>query len=150
MSLALAVAAALTLGAAHWLLPQLWLRCERRRLAVVCRRQRCIAITFDDGPGRRLTPAVSAALQQAKVPATFFLLGTNVCGNEAIVHQLMRAGHELGSHGHAHVHHLWSWPWTGTRDTGAGFAGLQAVTGRAAAGVPFRPPFGKLNLLSLL
>jgi len=150
MSFALAVAAGLTLGAAHWLLPQLWARFDRRRLAAVCRRRRCIAITFDDGPGRQLTPAVIARLEQATVPATFFLLGVNVGGNEDIVHQLMRAGHELGSHGHAHVHHMWSWPWVGVRDTGAGFAGLQKVTGRAARGGPFRPPYGKLNLLSLL
>jgi peptidoglycan-N-acetylglucosamine deacetylase len=150
MSFALAVAAGLALGAAHWLLPQVWLRLDRRRLAAACRRRRCIAITFDDGPGRQLTPAVSARLEQAGVPATFFLLGINVVGNEDIVHQLMRAGHELGSHGHAHVHHMWSWPWTGLRDTGAGFAGLQQVTGRTVIGGPFRPPYGKLNLLSLL
>ena len=148
MSLALAVAAGVTLVAAHWVLPQLWLRHSRARLAATCRRRRAIAITFDDGPGRQLTPAVGASLQRARVKATFFLLSANVRGNEDIVHELMRAGHELGSHGAAHVHHMWSWPWVGWLDNRAGWRGLQAVTGRAPRGCPFRPPYGKLNLLS--
>ena len=149
MSVLLATAAVSSLAAVHWLLPQLWLRLQRRRLAAVCRQRRCIAITFDDGPGRMLTPLVSARLQQAGVPATFFLLSANVRGNEDIVDDLVHAGHEIGSHGDAHVHHMWSWPWVGVSDTRLGWQRLQAVTGRPAHCIPFRPPYGKLNALSL-
>ncbi len=141
------VAAAATM---HVLVPRLVLQQQRRRLAVVCRERRVIAITFDDGPGRLLTPLLARRLADSQVPATFFLLGTNVRGNEDIVEDLVRQGHEIGSHGHGHVHHVWSWPWAGIVDTSRGRRRLRDVIGGPEQSIPFRPPFGKLNILSLL
>lgn len=141
---------AVVAGALHWGLPRLWLQAQRRRLAAICRANRAVAITFDDGPGRLLTPLVSERLADAAVPATFFLLASNVRGNEDIVGDLLRGGHEIGSHGDRHVHHMWSWPWTGVLDTRDGWRRLRDVTGRDASAIPFRPPFGKMNICSLL
>jgi len=107
-------------------------------------------ITFDDGPGRLLTPLVVRRLGEAGVPATFFVLGNNVRGNEDVVEAIVAAGHEIGSHGDQHVHHVWSWPWAGLLDTHAAWRRLHDLTGLDAPRIPFRPPYGKLNLLSWL
>jgi peptidoglycan-N-acetylglucosamine deacetylase len=130
--------------------PRLVLGAERQRLQRICRAQNAIAITFDDGPGRLLTPLVVARLAQAGLPATFFLLARSVRGNEDLVDAIRDHGHELGSHGNEHVHHVWSLPWTGILDTAGAWRRLRELTGRDARRIPFRPPFGKLNLLSLL
>ena len=137
-------------GVVHVLVPRLWLVRARARLAVQCRQRRAVVITFDDGPGPKLTPLVVERLGQAGVPATFFLLARNVRGNEDIVDDLRSKGHEVGSHGDQHVHHLWSWPWVGLVDTRAAWRRLHDLTGLDAPRIPFRPPYGKMNLLSLL
>lgn len=144
-SLSLSVAAAV-----YWVWPLLWLRARRRELGAICRAQRLVAITFDDGPGRLLTPLVSERLREAGAVGTFFLLANNACGNEDIVADLQRAGHEIGCHGDRHVHHMWSWPWRGVIDTRRGWQRLSAVTGHDGRGIPFRPPYGKLNVISML
>ncbi len=136
--------------AAYWVLPRLWLQGKKRALAATCRKHKTIAITFDDGPGRLLTPLVSGRMAEAGVPATFFLLASSVRGNEDVVEDLLQSGHEIGSHGDRHVHHWWSLPWTGVLDTRDGWRRLRDVTGREVRRIPFRPPFGKLNLLSML
>lgn len=145
---ALAVFAAL--GGMHVVVPRWLMMRNRRWLAGLCRAQRAVVITFDDGPGRLLTPLVVARLAEANVPATFFLLGHNVRGNEDIVEDIAQNGHEIGSHGDQHVHHIWSWPWAGLLDTRAAWRRLHDLTGLDAPRIPFRPPYGKMNLLSLL
>src|SRR6185436_17221452 len=37
-----------------------------------------VAFTFDDGPGPKWTPMVLDALDEWKVPATFFMVGRNL------------------------------------------------------------------------
>jgi peptidoglycan-N-acetylglucosamine deacetylase len=150
MPILITVLLAIAAGTVHWVWPRLWLQAGRRRLAAVCRAHRVVAITFDDGPGRLLTPLVSERLADAKVKGTFFLLANNVRGNEDIVEDLLRRGHEIGSHGERHVHHMWSWPWAGVLDTREGWRRLHDVTGGDVRGIPFRPPFGKLNFLSMV
>lgn len=137
-------------GAIHVLVPRVVTARNRRVLAERCRRLRAVVITFDDGPGRLLTPLVVERLAEAKVPATFFLLGHNVRDNEDIVDGIVRLGYEIGSHGDLHVHHVWSWPWSGLLDTRDAWRRLHDLTGLDAPRIPFRPPFGKMNLLSLL
>lgn len=129
--------------------PRLILQHRKRRLLATCRQRRAIAITFDDGPGEALTPRVVERLEQAAVPATFFVLGRSVRRNPGQLELLRERGCELGTHGDEHVHHLWSWPWQGLADTKASWARLRGH-GIDAARLPFRPPYGKLNLLSWL
>jgi peptidoglycan/xylan/chitin deacetylase (PgdA/CDA1 family) len=61
-----------------------------------------IALSFDDGPCASSnsggTAAMLAALEAAKVKATFFVIGQNVRGNRAAAQAIFDAGHELGSH----------------------------------------------------
>lgn len=40
-----------------------------------CEFAACVALTFDDGPNKQITPQLLAALKQADAPATFFVQG---------------------------------------------------------------------------
>lgn len=61
-----------------------------------------IALTFDDGPHKKFTPQLLKILQQHKVPATFFLIGKHVQVEPALAHEIVEAGHEVGSHTYTH------------------------------------------------
>ncbi len=72
-----------TLILACWfLVPFAWRKIEERRLARLCRDNRTIVLTYDDGPGPRLTPQLLELLKGHDVPASFFPLGRNATKNE--------------------------------------------------------------------
>lgn len=146
----IALGAVVVAGAVHAVVPRLVLNAHKRRLLTLCRERKAIVMTLDDGPGRLLTPLVVDRLKQAGVPATFFLLGRNVKGNEDLVELIRSSANEIGSHGEEHVHHLWSWPWAGLFDTRAAWNRLRDLLGADATKMPFRPPYGKMNVLSWL
>jgi peptidoglycan/xylan/chitin deacetylase (PgdA/CDA1 family) len=60
--------------------------------------QRAVALTIDDSPHATLTPRIIDILAHHGARATFFVLGENVPGNEAILDRLTTEGHELGVH----------------------------------------------------
>ena len=62
-----------------------------------------VALTYDDGPDPRSTPLFLELLARHGVHATFFLLGEHVGGHQALVTEMVAAGHELGVHGWDHV-----------------------------------------------
>jgi cellulose synthase/poly-beta-1,6-N-acetylglucosamine synthase-like glycosyltransferase/peptidoglycan/xylan/chitin deacetylase (PgdA/CDA1 family) len=64
---------------------------------------RRIALTFDDGPDPRWTPKIAAILRHEHVPATFFVVGSQVARHPQIVRELVRDGNELGNHTFTHV-----------------------------------------------
>lgn len=64
---------------------------------VDCAVAKCIAMTFDDGPGLD-TPRLLDILAEKGVSATFFLVGRNVDARPAVVKAIADAGHELGNH----------------------------------------------------
>lgn len=139
-----------TLAVVYAAVPKLLLQASRLRLRSRCRQRRVIALTFDDGPGSQMTPQVLERLATAGVPATFFLLGHNVPHNEHLVVEMQRRGHEVGTHGNLHVHHIWSLPWVGVLDTRDGWTRLASVLSMPVRAMPFRPPYGRMNLLSVL
>ena len=59
------------------------------------------AITFDDGP-TAATAAVLDILKAEQVPATFFVLGTNVERHPDTVRRARDEGHAVGIHGMSH------------------------------------------------
>src|SRR5437867_7789628 len=63
---------------------------------------RRVALTFDDGPDPRWTPRIAAALRRLRVPATFFVVGSNAVQHPDIVRDLHREGFELGNHTFTH------------------------------------------------
>ncbi|GAC1436909.1 MAG: glycosyltransferase [Solirubrobacteraceae bacterium] len=62
-----------------------------------------IAFTFDDGPSAQWTPKIAKILLAQHVPATFFVVGSQVVRNQGIVRMLHRDGFGLGNHTFTHV-----------------------------------------------
>ena len=60
--------------------------------------ERCVAITFDDGPNPKSTQRLLDGLKERNVKATFFLVGKNIEGNEDIVKRMYEEGHLIGNH----------------------------------------------------
>lgn len=61
-----------------------------------------IFLTFDDGPHDSATPAVLDVLKAHRIPATFFLTGSNIAGREDIVRRIDAEGHAIGIHAYRH------------------------------------------------
>jgi cellulose synthase/poly-beta-1,6-N-acetylglucosamine synthase-like glycosyltransferase/spore germination protein YaaH len=61
-----------------------------------------IAITFDDGPDATWTPQVLKVLQQYRVPATFFVIGSAANLNPGLLQQIVAQGNEVGNHTFSH------------------------------------------------
>ncbi|MGY1809368.1 polysaccharide deacetylase family protein [Blastococcus sp. SYSU D00669] len=93
-------AAALVVGAVRQspLLARLLARTSRRVLFAVPTGQRRVALTFDDGPHARLTPALASVLARHGARATFFALGARAQEHPEVVTALVRAGHEVANH----------------------------------------------------
>jgi peptidoglycan-N-acetylglucosamine deacetylase len=64
-----------------------------------------LALTFDDGPDPRGTPAVLDALADARVHATFFVLGARVERHPELLERALREGHDVEVHGFEHLRH---------------------------------------------
>lgn len=124
-----------------------WLRVSLNNKAV---RSKTLVLTFDDGPGSRLTPAILDILSAHNVKATFFLLGRNIAGRESIVKRIQEEGHEICCHGYDHINYWKVFPCRALSDMKKGREAISGVIGTGESAYPFRPPYGKLNLISLL
>ncbi len=93
---------ALVVGALFWFQPRFLLRelAERNPsvLFYVETEQKVLALTIDDAPDSVLTPLILDVLAEHQVPATFFVLGQNITGNEDLIARMKAEGHELGNH----------------------------------------------------
>ena len=70
---------------------------EESAAPVDCTVAKCVALTFDDGPGE-FTDRLLDELKEADAPATFFMVGKNVGRYPDTVKRMVAEGHELGSH----------------------------------------------------
>ena len=106
-----------------------------------------IAITFDDGPDPIYTPQILGILKIHGVKATFFLVGEKIAMHTELVARIIADGHEVGNHSYTH-------PWFDRLSWKEAMAEIektqsliQVITGRPCR--LFRPPFGKLCLISV-
>ncbi|HEY3027501.1 MAG TPA: glycosyltransferase [Pyrinomonadaceae bacterium] len=98
-----------------------------------------IALTFDDGPDPRWTPAILDILKQENVPATFFIIGKNGQAYPDLLRRIVNEGHEIGNHTFTHPN-LGEIPGRITDlELNATQRLIESVTGRST--VLFRPPF---------
>jgi peptidoglycan/xylan/chitin deacetylase (PgdA/CDA1 family) len=61
-----------------------------------------IALTFDDGPDSKYTPAILDILGKYHVRATFFVLGVRAQAHPAIIKRIVHEGHIIGNHSYNH------------------------------------------------
>ena len=61
-----------------------------------------VALSFDDGPDPRWTPAILDILKQYNVPATFFVIGTNAERHPDLLTRMYQQGDEIGNHTFLH------------------------------------------------
>lgn len=130
--------------------PWIYGRSARMLLKRRAKGHEALVMTFDDGPGSRLTPAILSILAEHKAKATFFLLGRNIAGREEIVRQIAEQGHEICSHGYDHLHYWKVSPFRSLLDIRRGWEAIDAALGLNRQKYPFRPPNGKLNIFCLL
>jgi peptidoglycan/xylan/chitin deacetylase (PgdA/CDA1 family) len=105
------------------------------------------ALTFDDGPDARGTPAVLEILAAARAPATFFLVGEQVRRNPALVGEIVAAGHTIGIHCERHRNLLRLTPWQVREDLRAASSSIEDLCGERLRF--YRPPYGILNAAAL-
>ncbi len=61
-----------------------------------------VALTFDDGPRASTTSRLLDGLALREIPATFFLVGDRIQGQEALVRRMAEDGHQIGVHSYDH------------------------------------------------
>jgi peptidoglycan-N-acetylglucosamine deacetylase len=64
--------------------------------------EKVVALTFDDGPSLEWTPKILDKLKEAKVKATFFMLGDHVKMYPSIAQRVAEEGHEIENHTFTH------------------------------------------------
>ena len=104
-----------------------------------------VALTFDDGPDPRATPAVLQALRVAGAKATFFVVAEQIEGPDgpALLRAIRDGGHVIQAHCARHISHRER---SAEEIAGDARAVLAAL---ARHGVPaprlWRPPYGHVN-----
>ncbi|HUX73133.1 MAG TPA: polysaccharide deacetylase family protein [Steroidobacteraceae bacterium] len=105
-----------------------------------------IAITIDDGPDPRVTPAVLSILDRFGVAATFFCIGERVERHRDLAREIVRRGHAIENHSYRHSH---AFSLLGAGAQHADIARAQECIADAAGVAPrfFRAPAGLRNPL---
>ena len=101
------------------------------------RDQRCIYVTFDDGPIPIVTPFVLNILKQYNAKATFFCIGDNVRKHPEVFEQVKNGGHAIGNHT---FNHLNGWH-TDDKTYVDNFLQADHLIGSKL----FRPPYGRIK-----
>jgi len=99
---------------------------------------RLLALTFDDGPSRNITPRILATLKKRNAHATFFELGSCIQGNEDLTKRIYAEGHAIGSHSYNHLSS--ASPEKALSELEKTRALIKACTGHSPQ--LFRPPYG--------
>lgn len=122
----------------------------RQRFLATAKALEMVFLTFDDGPDPESTPKLLGLLNKAEAKATFFVLGKNVERYPDLAKKIIEDGHEIGEHSYEHLHAWKTGPLRTLRDLVRGERVLQSVSRVSNHRVLFRPPFGKINLSTLL
>lgn len=101
------------------------------------REEKCIYLSFDDGPIPIVTPFVLKTLKKFNVKATFFCIGDNVRKHPEIFEEICKDGHALGNHT---FHHVNGWK-TDDETYLDEFEKCQTLVHSTV----FRPPYGRIK-----
>lgn len=111
---------------------------------VDCRKTKCVALTFDDGPGPK-TGQLLDALKKADAAATFFVVGPNAEARPQVLTRMMAEGHEIGNHTWSHRMLTSLAPDRVAREIDSVSDAVVDATG--AAPTLMRPPYGAVNAM---
>jgi cellulose synthase/poly-beta-1,6-N-acetylglucosamine synthase-like glycosyltransferase/peptidoglycan/xylan/chitin deacetylase (PgdA/CDA1 family) len=102
-----------------------------------------VILSFDDGPSPEWTPQILKVLRKHRVPATFFVLGSQVANHPGIVREMRGSGAEIGIHSFTHPDLVYSPDWRRKlelSETQLAVAGAAGVTTSLV-----RPPYSSTN-----
>jgi peptidoglycan/xylan/chitin deacetylase (PgdA/CDA1 family) len=106
-----------------------------------------IALTFDDGPDKDVTPAVLDVLARHGAKATFFVLTEKAVIHRELLKRIVEEGHELALHFDRHDRITQLRPLIALRRLYEARQQLAMMTGPVSL---FRPPYGSQNYLTYL
>ncbi|MEV0583569.1 polysaccharide deacetylase family protein [Nonomuraea sp. NPDC050310] len=110
---------------------------------VDCTQVKCIALTFDDGPGKYADKLLDT-LKKEKAKATFFLEGQYVKLRPAFAKRMAAEGHELGNHSYSHPKFTDLEPWAIRSEIQKTQDLVKQVTGVEPK--LLRPPYGLVDM----
>lgn len=103
-----------------------------------------VYLTFDDGPEPGRTEKILDVLAERNAKAVFFLIGSKIEGNEALVERMLAEGHRVGIHSWSHS---WKFPLMSVSKMSDEIERcgkrLEGIVGGPVKF--FRPPFGVVN-----
>ncbi len=105
-------------------------------------KEKCVYLTFDDGPIPEVTPWVLDTLDRYHIKATFFCVGDNVQKYPDIYQMVIDKGHHVGNHTHNHLQGISTWTLNYLKNV--------AMAGEYIKSNLFRPPHGHMRLPQVL
>ena len=102
-----------------------------------------VALTFDDGPRADTTGRLLDGLLERGVTATFFVIGEQIPGNEALLRRMLEEGHQIGNHTYSHVRLLQMENNAIVEEIHKSEVLLQEVAGERSFWL--RPPYGQID-----
>lgn len=112
------------------------------------RAERCMFLTFDDGPDPHYTPQLLDLLRRYDIKATFFVLGSNAEKYPDLVRRMHEEGHLIGLHNYSHWANAVMTPRRVRRQIENAVKAVESITGEKP--VYYRPPWGVINLFDFL
>ena len=142
-----AIGIVLAAAGVYIIVPHLYRKLRTKELANICRRERLVALTYDDGPGSALTEKLLDCLKNENVRATFFVLGHRADVAENLISAYIENRHDVGSHTYSHLHAWKALPTSCAIDIERGRKIVDRLGGN---GLFFRPTYGKLNIFTFV
>ncbi len=99
--------------------------------------ERCVYLTFDDGPIPEATPFILDVLRERGIRATFFMVADNACRYPHLLQRVRAEGHAVGNHTYNH--------YSGLRHTTADYVANVRRANEVLHSRLFRPPHGLLT-----
>ncbi|MFO7598881.1 MAG: polysaccharide deacetylase family protein [Candidatus Desulfacyla sp.] len=105
--------------------------------------KRAVAITFDDGPDPRSTPALLQLLSKNRIQGTFFVTGQKASRHPELIRDILSLGHSIGNHSYSHDNFIML---KGATSLKKEIQSTQEILRRSGiTPLAFRPPVGITN-----
>ncbi|MDR0430561.1 MAG: polysaccharide deacetylase family protein [Tannerellaceae bacterium] len=104
--------------------------------------EKCVYLTFDDGPIPKITPWVLDTLDTYGIKATFFCVGDNVRKYPDIYQMVLQRGHQTGNHTFNHIQGIRFWTKNYLENVRKASEYIDSPM--------FRPPHGHMRFLQIM